>query len=116
MMMAGSSAEVSAVANSSGRRFDRRPERFGAGVDGIAGHVDVLQIGQPVADFRERLPSAFVSDNGLGAGIGQTNSSASSPNSVNSGTDTRPERNARQMHRSAVPAIATDKPRRGRRA
>ena len=71
MMMAGSSAEVSIVANSFGRGLDRRPERFGAGGTRLADDVDIRQIRQPVADFRELLPAAFVGHDRLGAGIGE---------------------------------------------
>ena len=47
-----------------GSGFDRRPERFGAGVNSIAGDVDVLQIRQPVADFRQLLPPGLIGDDG----------------------------------------------------
>ena len=55
-----------------GGGFDRRPERFGAGGNGAAGDVDIPQVRQPVADFRELLPAAFVGHDRLGAGIGKT--------------------------------------------
>ena len=71
MMMAGSSADVSTVAKSSEAASIAGQNALAPAWRARRGHVDVLQIRQPVADSGELLPSGLVGDDGLGAGIRQ---------------------------------------------
>ena len=51
-----------------GRLLDLAPERFCAAAC-VADHIDILQVRQPIANFRQLLKTAFVGDDGLGAGV-----------------------------------------------
>ena len=74
--------------------LERRPERFGARGRIVADEIDILSSGSRSRIFFSFSQPAASVTMALAPELARRNSSASSPNSANSGIDTMPERNA----------------------